>query len=411
MNRRVVVTGLGIISPIGNSVGEFWSSLAAGKCGIGPITKFDTEKYKAKLAAEVKGFDPLTYMEKNDVAHADLCTQFAVAAATQAVEDSGIVGTMAPERIGTYLGTGIGGIGTFLTEHTKLMEKGPRRISPYFIPMMIANMPASTIAMRYKFKNASMPSVTACSSAANAIGEALRAVRHGYCDAVLTGGCEATIVDIAVAGFTNMQALSTETDPTLASLPFDLRRKGFVMGEGAGCLVIEEYEHAVNRGAHIYAELCGYGVTCDAYHMTAPEPDGNGGARALAQAFQEAGGTDEDRIYINAHGTGTPMNDLTETLAIKTAFGEERARRILISSTKSMTGHMLGAASGAEAVASVLALQEGVVPPTIGLHEPDPQCDLDYVPLTARKAELDLALSTSLGFGGHNACLAFRKIR
>lgn len=249
MNRRVVVTGLGIISPIGNSVGEFWSSLAAGKCGIGPITKFDTEKYKAKLAAEVKGFDPLTYMEKNDVAHADLCTQFAVAAATQAVEDSGIVGTMAPERIGTYLGTGIGGIGTFLTEHTKLMEKGPRRISPYFIPMMIANMPASTIAMRYKFKNASMPSVTACSSAANAIGEALRAVRHGYCDAVLTGGCEATIVDIAVAGFTNMQALSTETDPTLASLPFDLRRKGFVMGEGAGCLVIEEYEHAVNRGA------------------------------------------------------------------------------------------------------------------------------------------------------------------
>jgi 3-oxoacyl-[acyl-carrier-protein] synthase II len=322
MNRRVVVTGLGIISPIGNSVGEFWSSLAAGKCGIGPITKFDTEKYKAKLAAEVKGFDPLTYMEKNDVAHADLCTQFAVAAATQAVEDSGIVGTMAPERIGTYLGTGIGGIGTFLTEHTKLMEKGPRRISPYFIPMMIANMPASTIAMRYKFKNASMPSVTACSSAANAIGEALRAVRHGYCDAVLTGGGEATIVDIAVAGFTNMQALSTETDPTLASLPFDLRRKGFVMGEGAGCLVIEEYEHAVNRGAHIYAELCGYGVTCDAYHMTAPEPDGNGGARALAQAFQEAGGTDEDRIYINAHGTGTPMNDLTETLAIKTAFGE-----------------------------------------------------------------------------------------
>ena len=392
-------------------MGEFWSSLAAGKCGIGPITKFDTEKYKAKLAAEVKGFDPLTYMEKNDVAHADLCTQFAVAAATQAVEDSGIVGTMAPERIGTYLGTGIGGIGTFLTEHTKLMEKGPRRISPYFIPMMIANMPASTIAMRYKFKNASMPSVTACSSAANAIGEALRAVRHGYCDAVLTGGCEATIVDIAVAGFTNMQALSTETDPTLASLPFDLRRKGFVMGEGAGCLVIEEYEHAVNRGAHIYAELCGYGVTCDAYHMTAPEPDGNGGARALAQAFQEAGGTDEDRIYINAHGTGTPMNDLTETLAIKTAFGEERARRILISSTKSMTGHMLGAAGGAEAVASVLALQEGVVPPTIGLHEPDPQCDLDYVPLTARKAELDLALSTSLGFGGHNACLAFRKIR
>ena len=253
--------------------------------------------------------------------------------------------------------------------------------------------------------------MTACSSAANAIGEALRAVRHGYCDAVLTGGCEATIVDIAVAGFTNMQALSTETDPTLASLPFDLRRKGFVMGEGAGCLVIEEYEHAVNRGAHIYAELCGYGVTCDAYHMTAPEPDGNGGARALAQAFQEAGGTDEDRIYINAHGTGTPMNDLTETLAIKTAFGEERARRILISSTKSMTGHMLGAAGGAEAVASVLALQEGVVPPTIGLHEPDPQCDLDYVPLTARKAELDLALSTSLGFGGHNACLAFRKIR
>ena len=409
--RRVVVTGLGAVTPVGNTVKETWEGLIAGKNGIAPITGFDTTNFKAKLGAEVKIFDPAAYLDVNEILRTDRYAQFAVAAAQQAMDASGIRGTVEPERFAVRMGSGIGGMHTFETEHTKLMEKGPRRISPYFIPMMIANMPASTIAMRYKFKNASMPSVTACSSAANAIGEALRAVRHGYCDAVLTGGCEATIVDIAVAGFTNMQALSTETDPTLASLPFDLRRKGFVMGEGAGCLVIEEYEHAVNRGAHIYAELCGYGVTCDAYHMTAPEPDGNGGARALAQAFQEAGGTDEDRIYINAHGTGTPMNDLTETLAIKTAFGEERARRILISSTKSMTGHMLGAAGGAEAVASVLALQEGVVPPTIGLHEPDPQCDLDYVPLTARKAELDLALSTSLGFGGHNACLAFRKIR
>ena len=410
MNRRVAVTGLGVITPVGNNVGDFWQSLITGKCGIAPITKFDTEKFKAKNAAEVKGFDPLEYMDKNDAAHADLYTQFAVAAATQAVEDSGIVGTLPPESIGTYFGSGIGGIQCFVNEHIKLMEKGPRRVSPFFIPMMIANMAAATIAIKYKFKNAAMPSVTACASGNNAIGKALRAIRHGYADAVVAGGSEAAITEISVAGFTTMQALSTEADPLLSSLPFDARRKGFVMGEGAGCVVLEEYEHAVSRGAHIYAELCGYGATCDAYHMTAPEPEAQEGARAIANAFAEAQGTVEDRIYINAHGTGTHMNDIAETKAIKKVFGEKWAREVIISSTKSMTGHMLGAAGAVEAVAAIKALCEGIVPPTIGLSEPDPECDLDYTPLTARRADVNLALSTSLGFGGHNACLAFRKV-
>ena len=411
MDRRVVVTGMGVISPIGNDVKTFWDSLLAGKCGIAPIAKFDTEKFKVKNAAEVKDFDPLQYMDKNDAAHADPYTQFAVAAAAQAVEDSGVIGTLEPERIGVYFGSGIGGIQTFITEHKKLMEKGPRRVSPFFIPMMIANMAAGTIAIRYNCKNAAMPSVTACASGNNAIGEGLRAIRHGYADAVIAGGSEAAITEIAVAGFTTMQALSTQEDPALASLPFDARRKGFVMGEGAGCLVLEEYEHAKSRGAHIYAELCGYGATCDAYHMTAPDPNAEGGARAIANAYAEAKGTENDRIYINAHGTGTHMNDLAETKAIKDVFGEQRAKsQILISSTKSMTGHMLGAAGAVEAIASVLALTNGIIPPTIGLTEPDAECDLDYVPLTPRKAEIDLALSNSLGFGGHNACIAFRKI-
>ncbi|MDD6188376.1 MAG: beta-ketoacyl-ACP synthase II [Clostridiales bacterium] len=406
--RRVVISGMGAVTPVGNSVPEMWESLKAGKCGIGPITHFDTENYKVKIAAEVKDFDPRQYMEKLDVLHSDLYTQYAVAAAVQAIEDSGVIGTAPAERIGTYIGTGIGGIGTLITEHNKLLEKGPKKVSPYFVPMMIANMASGSVAIRYGFKGPAMPMVTACASGSNAIGEALRVIRHGYADIMIAGGAEAAINGLSLAGFTNMQALSTSEDPLAASLPFDIRRAGFVMGEGAGILVLEEYEHAKARGAKIYAELCGYGSTCDAYHMTAPHPEGEGGARAIADAFRESG-VDTDKIYVNAHGTGTPMNDKIETAAIKQALGEERARKALISSTKSMTGHMLGAAGAVEAIVSALVLKEGIVPPTIGLTQPDPECNLDYVPLTARNADVELALSTSLGFGGHNACLAFKK--
>jgi 3-oxoacyl-[acyl-carrier-protein] synthase II len=406
--RRVVVTGLGIVSPIGNDVPTFWENIKNGVCGIGPITKFDTTDYKVKVAAEVRDFDPKQYMEKMDILHSDIYTQFAIAAADQAVTESKIIGTVDEDRIGVYIGTGIGGIATFMTEHQKLMEKGPRRVSPFFIPMMIANMASGMIAMRYKCKGAAMPAVTACASGNNAIGEAMRLIRHGYADTMIAGGAEATVNALAAAGFSTMQALSFSEDPNQASLPFDKRRGGFVMGEGAGCVVLEEYEHAVKRGAKIYAELCGYGATCDAYHMTSPEPNGEGGAKAIELAWQEAG-VDTDKVYYNAHGTGTAMNDRCETLAIKRALGEERARKILISSTKSMTGHMLGAAGAAEAVVSVLALTEGIAPPTINLTEPDPECDLNYTPLKAQKAEFDVALSSSLGFGGHNACLAFKK--
>lgn len=409
MNRRVVITGMGIISPVGNDVPTFWQNLLQGQCGIAVITRFDTTNQKVKIAAQVKDFDPLQYMEKMDASHADRYSQFAMAAACQAMAQSGVQGSVAPERMGVYLGTGIGGIGTFMTEHKKLLEKGPRRVSPYFIPMMIANMASGLIAIRFGCKGPVMPQVTACASGNHAIGEALRAIRHGYSDVMIAGGAEATINEIALAGFANMQALSTAEDPMAASLPFDARRSGFVIGEGAGALVLEEYEHAKARGAEILAEVVGYGSTCDAYHMTAPDPDAEGGARAIRDAWLESGG-ESGHIYINAHGTGTPLNDCAETLAIKKALGEALARRCLISSTKSMTGHMLGAAGAVEAVASVMALRTGMVPPTIGLLQPDPACDLDYVPLQARQAELDLALSSSLGFGGHNACLAFKKI-
>ena len=406
--KRVAVTGLGVISPVGNDVPTFWNALCSGTCGIGPITKFDATDYPVKLAAEVRDFDPKQYMEKLDILHSDVYTHFAMAAACQAVADSGIAGTLDAERVGVYIGSGIGGIATFMTEHSKLLNRGPRRVSPYFIPMMIPNMASSMIAMRYHFHGPAMPMVTACASGTNAIGEALRLIRHGYADAMVAGGAEATVNALAAAGFSNMQALSPSEDPNAASLPFDVRRAGFVMGEGAGVLVLEELEHAKQRGATIYAELTGYGSTCDAYHITSPDPSAAESARAIADACCETG-LDTDRVYFNAHGTGTPMNDRIETLAIKKALGEDRARRITISSTKSMTGHMLGAAGGAEAVASVLALRDGIAPPTINLTQPDPDCDLDYTPLTAKHADFDVALSSSLGFGGHNACLAFRK--
>ena len=406
--KRVAVTGLGVISPVGNDVPTFWNALCSGTCGIGPITKFDATDYPVKLAAEVRDFDPRQYMEKLDILHSDVYTHFAMAAACQAVADSGIAGTLDAERVGVYIGSGIGGIATFMTEHSKLLNRSPRRVSPYFIPMMIPNMASSMIAIRYHFHGPAMPMVTACASGTNAIGEALRLIRHGYADAMVAGGAEATVNALAAAGFSNMQALSPSEDPNAASLPFDVRRAGFVMGEGASVLVLEELEHAKQRGATIYAELTGYGSTCDAYHITSPDPSAAESARAIADAWRETG-LDTDRVYFNAHGTGTPMNDRIETRAIKKALGEDRARRITISSTKSMTGHMLGAAGGAEAVASVLALRDGIAPPTINLTQPDPDCDLDYTPLTAKHADFDVALSSSLGFGGHNACLAFRK--
>ena len=409
--RRVVITGLGCVTPIGNDVATFWESLKNGKCGIGPITHFDATDYKVKVAAEVKDFDPLQYMEKSDLRKYDVFCWYAMAAATQAVEESGIQGTLEPQRIGTYFGSGIGGMKTFAEEQGVLMEKGPRRVSPFFVPGMIINMAGGLIAIKYNFQGASIPIVTACATGNNAIGEAYRAVKHGYLDAVLTGGAEAAILPIGVAGFSNMKALSTTQDPAAACVPFDARRNGFVMGEGAGALVLEEYEHAVARGAKIYGEICGYGVTCDAHHITAPHPEGLGGAAALTMALEEAGGCEDfSKLYINAHGTSTPLNDAGETKAIKRALGDEAAHQCMVSSTKSMTGHMLGAAGAVEAIASVLAVKEGIVPPTIGYQEPDPECDLDYVPNQAREAQIDLALSASLGFGGHNAYLAFRRV-
>ena len=409
-NRRVVVTGIGAITPVGNNTKETWESLKTGKNGIAPITLFDTEKFKSKLAAEVKGFDPKEYLEVNEVLRTDRYAQFAVAAAQQAVEESGVKGTVEPERFAVQFGTGIGGISTFEAEHTKLMEKGPRRVSPLFVPMMISNMAAGMIAIKHDCRGSAMPAVTACASGSNAIGEAMRLIRHGYADAVITGGAEAAVCPSAVAGFVNMQALSTATAPDEASLPFDKRRGGFVIGEGAVALVLEEYEHAKARGAKIYGEVCGYGSTCDAHHITAPHPQARGGSQAMIEAMREANYTENDYVYVNAHGTGTPMNDVIETQAIKMALGEENAKKAYVSSTKSMTGHMLGAAGAVEALACIFTLNEGVIPPTINLNEQDESCDLNCVPNTAVKADITLALSNSLGFGGHNACLAFRKV-
>ena len=409
-NRRVVVTGIGAVTPLGNNAEETWEGMKSGKNGIGPITLFDTEGFKAKLAAEVKGFDPREYLQVNEVLRTDRYAQFAVAAAKQAADESGIDGTVDPERYAVIFGTGIGGISTFEKEHSTLLEKGARRVSPLMVPMMIGNLAAGMIAIRHDCRGSVMPAVTACASGSNAIGEAMRLIRHGYADAAITGGAEAAIIPSAIAGFANMQALSVSDNPEEASLPFDKRRGGFVMGEGAAALVLEEYEHAKKRGTRIYGEVCGYGSTCDAYHITAPHPEGRGGTRAMEEAMREAGYTPEDLVYVNAHGTGTPMNDAIETVVIKKALGEEAAKRALVSSTKSMTGHMLGAAGAVEALACLLALDEGVIPPTINLKEQDEACDLNCTPNRAVKAGITLALSNSLGFGGHNACLAFRKV-
>ncbi len=408
--RRVVVTGLGAVTPVGNDVETMWNSLINGISGVDVITNFDTSDLKVKIAAQVKDFDATKYIEKKEIRKTDLYTQYAVAAAQQAIDDSGIMGTIAEDRFGVYVGAGIGGMHAF-TDNVLAMDKGgARKVSPYFVPMMIANIAAGTVAIRFKAKGVCVPIVTACATGSHSIGEAFHAIKNGYADAIIAGGAEAAVTPLSIAGFSNCKALTTNPDPKTASVPFDKRRDGFVIGEGAGVLILEEYEHAKARGAKIYAEICGYGNTCDAHHITAPDPEAEGPSRAIKIAFEEAQVTDSDVIYINAHGTSTPLNDKTETKAIKLALGEERAREINISSTKSMTGHMLGAAGGVEGVVAALAIKEGIIPPTIGYEVPDEECDLNYTPNKAEKKDITVAASTSLGFGGHNACIVFRKV-
>ncbi len=407
--KRVVITGLGVLSPIGNDVETFWNNLKNGVSGIDIIKTIDTSNIEIKVAGELKEFDPAAYgIDASTIRRSDRFTQYAMIASQQAMEDSQL--TINPERLGVYIGSGIGGMDTFVNQCNKMYQDGPRWVAPLFIPMVISNIAAGNVAIMHNAQGPTLPIVTACATATHSIGEAYRAIKHGYADAIIAGGAEASIHPLAISGFANMKALSKSTDPHAASLPFDKRRQGFVLAEGAGMLILEEYEHAKARGAKIYGEICGYGNTCDAYHVAAPMPGGEAAARAMRLAAEEANLTDQDLIHINAHGTGTPLNDKIETAAIKAAFGEERARQILITSTKSMTGHGLGAAGGFEAIASVLALKDSIVSPTINLDDPDPECDLDYVPHTARKANITLALSNSLGFGGHNGTLAFRKI-
>ncbi len=409
MDRRVVITGMGVVSPVGCGREAFRAALENGVCGIAPITRFDTAGFKVKVAAEVKDFDPLTYLSKIETRKMDLYTRYAVTAACEAVEMAGIAGTVDPAEFGVYYGSGIGGFETFVEEHDTMLARGPGRVSPMFIPKMIGNIAAGHIAIRFGAKGPCICITTACATGTGAIGEAYRAIRHGYCEAVVAGGAEATIHPLAVAGFQNMTALSLSEDPMRASIPFDRDRAGFVMGEGAGALVLESLEHAEARGAEILAEVAGYGSTCDAHHVTAPDPEAEASGRAFSQALKEAGWRSGESVYVNAHGTGTPLNDVTETRAIRRAFGEE-ADKVVVSSTKSMTGHMLGAAGAVEAIAAVNALRSGIVPPTIHLENPDPECDLDYTPNKARKTDPTLALSSSLGFGGHNSVIALRKI-
>ena len=410
MTKRVVVTGLGAVTPLGNDVKTTWENMKKGVNGIDTVTKFDASEYKCRLAGEVRGFDAALYMPKGDLRKTDLYTQYAVVAATQAYEDSGMTAeSVSPDRFGVYIGSGIGGIHTLISEHAKFIEKGPGRVSPFFVPMMISNIASGTVAIKYNAQGPNIGIVTACATSTNSIGEAYRAIKHGYADAMLAGGSEAAIVPMCFAGFISCQALSQAEDKDRASIPFDKERGGFIMGEGGAVVMLEEYEHAKARGAKVYAEVVGYGCTNDAYHMTAPNPEAVASARAIELAAKEGGVTADGHLYINAHGTGTPLNDKTETAAIKRVFGQD-AYKLHVSSTKSMTGHMLGAAGGVEAIASVLALDEGVIPPTINYKVKDEECDLNITPNEAVRAELNFALSTSLGFGGHNGCLAFKKI-
>ena len=406
----MVVTGQGVICPLGNDVEKFWERLIAGESGIGPVTRFDTAAYDTRFAGEVRDFRPETFMDRKDVRRSDLFVQYAVAATAQAVKQAGISDQVVdPTRFGVIVGSGIGGISTFEDQHRILLEKGPNRVSPFFIPMMISDMASGQVSILFGAKGPNYCTVSACSSGAHAVGEAYRIIQNSEAEVMIAGGAEAPVTPVSFAGFCSMKAMSTRNDdPTRASRPFDSQRDGFVMGEGAGILILEEREHARKRGATILAEIIGYGATGDAHHMTAPAPEGEGAARAMRAAINDSGLPLSEFGYVNAHGTSTPLNDKFETQAIKSVFGDH-APRVAVSSTKSMTGHLLGAAGGLETIICILALQRQVIPPTINYEHPDPDCDLDYVPNTARTVEVRAALSNSLGFGGHNVTLALSR--
>jgi 3-oxoacyl-[acyl-carrier-protein] synthase II len=410
--RRVVITGLGALTPVGNTVEEFWSSLIQGRSGIGPITRFDATDFPTRIAGEVRNFDPLNFVDKKEARRLDPYLQYAVAGAVLAVRDSGLdTDKVDATRFGVLIGSGIGGIQTLLENHKVLLERGPDRVSPFFIPMLIINMASGLVSMRFGAKGPNSSVVTACATGNHAIGDAFKIIQRGDADIMIAGGAEAIIIPLTIAGFCAVKAMTTRNDePQRASRPFDAERDGFVCSEGAGIVVLESREHALRRDARIYAEVRGYGMSGDAHHMTAPDPEGDGAARSMAAALRDAGIAPEDVGYINAHGTSTPYNDKFETLAIKRVFGEH-ARRLAVSSTKSMTGHLLGAAGGIEAIATALALHHGVLPPTINYEHPDPECDLDYVPNQARKQDVELAASNAFGFGGTNATLIFGKHR
>lgn len=406
--RRVVVTGLGTVCPVGNDVETMWENIKNGVCGIDEITHFDTTDFKVKLAAEVKNLDIESYINKKEAKRLDRFSQLAMIASKQAFQDSKLnIDEIDEQRFGVILSSGIGGLQTIENEKEKGMNKGYERVSPFFIPMAIGNLAAGNVAIMLGAKGACLDIVTACAAGTNSIGEAFKYVRDGYADIMLTGGAEASITPLGIGGFSSMKALSTATDKNRASIPFDAERNGFVMGEGAGALVLEEYERAKKRGATIYAEIVGYGVSCDAFHMTAPDSEANGAASCFKMALNDAQLSADDIDYINAHGTSTPLNDKLETLGVKKVFGEET--KVMVSSTKGNTGHLLGAAGAVEAIITVKALQEGFVPATINYSQPDPECDLDIVPNIGRQQEIQYAMSNSLGFGGHNACLVLKK--
>ena len=408
--KRVVITGLGAITPIGNNVEEFWNGIKEGKCGIDEIKAFDTSNFKVKLAAEIKNYNQEDYFERREAKRLDKFSQYAIIAAREAWKDSKLDKEKEEmERVGIVVGSGIGGIETIETENKKCIEKGPDRVSPMYIPMGILNMATGNVAIDIGAKGESVAMVTACASGTHCIGEAFRMIKHGYQDVMLAGGTEASITPLSIAGFSNIKALSKSEDKTRASIPFDKERNGFVMGEGAGIVILEELEHALARGAKIYAEIVGYGATSDAYHITSPAPGGEGGARAMKLAMKEANVNPEEITYINAHGTSTPLNDSSETQAVKTALGEENAKKVMVSSTKGHTGHLLGAAGGVEAIVCTKALEEGFVPATINYEVPDEECDLDIVPNEGRKTEVKYAISNSLGFGGHNSSILLKK--
>jgi 3-oxoacyl-[acyl-carrier-protein] synthase II len=413
MKRRVVVTGMGTITPVGNDVATTWRSLIEGKSGTAPITKFDASNFPVKFAAEVKGFNPLDYMDRKEAKRADQYTQYAVAAARQAMTNANLVerNGMDPDRIGVIIGSGIGGLKSFEEQHDVYRERGVGKISPFFIPMFIADIAAGIVSMMFNAKGPNYATVSACATSAHAIGDAYRTIQYGDADVMITGGAEATVTPMAIGGFANMKALSERNDsPETASRPFDATRDGFVMGEGAGVLILEELEHALKRGATIYAEIVGYGATGDAYHLTAPAPDGEGAQRAMKRALKDAGLEPKDIQYINAHGTSTPANDFNETRAIKAVFGEY-AKTVNVSSTKSATGHMLGAAGAVEAVVSAMVVGSGIIPPTINYQNPDPELDLNYTPNTSVKRDVNAVLSNSFGFGGHNTTLAIKRFK